>query len=152
MEGQRITRINVPSSAPVKKMNDIHHTLNSIMSYYGTWGLVVSCIGLIVGVFEMAFKRPQLWQLGVRCTIHMIMVPISTYLHNGLTAPSVKTSIMTQSVAMFAFCAVSVGFIGLTVGAFELLDYRETHTFLYQRMTLYVVALILGTLVQSVIK
>ncbi|MBX9636520.1 MAG: hypothetical protein K2Q45_03105 [Nitrosomonas sp.] len=107
-----------------------------IISSYGRILLAKSCVGLVIGTFELAFERVY-GQVILRMLLHMISIPVAVYLLS-LTQLFPLSTVYEQSKALLILCIFSVGVIGISIGTLEL-GLITMKPNLINRMTLYAI-------------
>lgn len=83
------------------------------------WALLsVTIGGIVIGVFELAFKRVYA-QVLFRTVLHLAAIPLVSFLvhHNTL---SEDVFMKHTSMFLISFCLLSVGIIGYCIGIIEI--------------------------------
>lgn len=116
--------------------------IHKIFNYFGTAFILISCFGLIAGVFEAAFRLIN-YQFPIRMALHFVFIPIGVYLKSLDENVLESENIREQTISLVAFCLVSVGSIGLNIGILELANIIVDSR-IYTRMFLYAMCMGIG--------
>ncbi len=115
------------------------------MQLFGDAFVAVSVIGLVVGVFETAFHQvASMHQLWFRIVLHVIGIPVGVYLRtlHYVKPAHVTLGYLTRMQLSSSF--IAVGAIGLIIAAVELGIVHFRTNDIYFRISIYIVALVLG--------
>lgn len=94
--------------------------IGSAPKVYGEAFLIQACVGLVIGTFELAFKRIYN-QVIFRMFLHLLSVPFGLLLNNYKgVALTQQLSLLHQTMNVLSICILSVGCIGTFIGIIEL--------------------------------
>jgi len=112
----------------------------------GNCFLIFACGGLVIGTFELAFKRIY-DQVLFRMFIHFVCVPVGVYISSlevkPVAAKDVSENVLQISLHMFFLCLIIVGTFGINIAVFELGTILWTPELL-TRMFIYSICLTFG--------
>ncbi len=115
------------------------------MQFFGDAFVGVSVIGLVIGVFELAFHQAtSMQQLVVRVAIHVASIPAGAYLRTLQYVEPKRATLHHSTQLLLSSCLLAVGSIGLVVAAVELGIVVFGTPEIYYRIGIYAACLVVG--------
>jgi len=105
--------------------------------------ILIACVGLVVGTFELAFKHNTQQVVG-RMILHALSIPIGATFGMVQDRPDAEiTTVLSYCRLLVVFCLLTVGTIGLCVASVELgvIPWSEN---IVQRIAIYGAAIVLS--------
>jgi hypothetical protein len=115
--------------------------LPTLVTFYGFALTAESCLGIMFGIFELAFERVYN-QVIFRMLLHLCCIPLGVYLMSLKTLSPLSTVVL-QTKALLSFCILSVGCIGFAIGTLEI-GVIAVKANLLNRMVIYALCIVIS--------